>query len=79
MSSESEKTRRDFLKTVGVTAATAAASAGLPLWAVPRVQAAPSRTSAAETAVKALYDTLSDAQKKAICFESHLFSLYKQT
>src|SRR6516225_1934401 len=57
--------RRDFLKTVGVTAAATAA----PLWAVPRIQAAPTPKSAAETAVKGLYDTLTDAQKKQICFD----------
>src|SRR5207248_2632476 len=38
--------RRDFLKTVGVTAA-AVTTAGLPLWATPRIQAAPSPSSAA--------------------------------
>jgi hypothetical protein len=59
--------RRNFLKTVGTTAAVAA-GAGLPLWAVPRVQAAPRPTSTAETAVKALYETLTDKQRKEICF-----------
>jgi hypothetical protein len=57
--------RRQFLKAVGGTAA----AASLPLWAVPRAQAAPSPTSAAETAVKALYDKLTDAQKKEVCFD----------
>ena len=59
--------RRDFLKTVGVTAA--ATTAGLPLWATPKVNAAPTPNSAAETAVKVLYDKLSDEQKKVICFD----------
>jgi hypothetical protein len=59
--------RRDFLRTVGVTAATAAA--GVPLWATPIAQAAPTPTSAAETAVKVLYDSLTDPQKKEICFD----------
>jgi hypothetical protein len=58
--------RRDFLRTVGVTAA--AATAGVPLWATPRVHAAPTPQSAAETAVKGLYESLSDQQKKVICF-----------
>src|SRR5262249_60161914 len=58
--------RRDFLRTVGVSAA--AATAGLPLWATPRAQAAPTPKSAAETAVKALYDSLTDKQKDEICF-----------
>jgi hypothetical protein len=60
--------RRDFLRTVGTTAA-AAASVGLPLFAVAKAQAAPTPNSAAETAVKALYDSLTDFQKKEICFD----------
>jgi hypothetical protein len=59
--------RRAFLRTVGVTAA--AAGAGLPLFATPKVQAAPSPSSAAETAVKGLYDSLTDDQRKVICFD----------
>jgi hypothetical protein len=59
--------RRGFLKAAG-TAALAGASAGVPLWAVPKVQAAPSPTSAAETAVKALYEDLTPDQEKEICF-----------
>jgi ribosomal protein S18 len=59
--------RRDFLKSAGVTAA--AAAAGLPLFASAKVQAAPSVKSAAETAVSALYETLTDDQKKDICFD----------
>jgi hypothetical protein len=60
--------RRDFLRTVGTTTVVAA-GAGLPLFATPRANAAPTPTSAAETAVKGLYDTLTDAQKKVICFD----------
>ncbi len=61
--------RRDFLKTVGVTAA-AAAAGSLPLWATPRaVQAAPTPRSTAETAVTALYNSLTDAQKRVVCFD----------
>jgi hypothetical protein len=49
--------------------ASAAAAAGLPLFATPKAAvAAPKKTSAAETAVKALYDSLADAQKKEMCF-----------
>ncbi len=59
--------RRGFLKAAG-TAALAGASAGVPLWAVPKAEAAPSPTSAAETAVKALYEDLTPDQKKEICF-----------
>jgi hypothetical protein len=59
--------RRDFLRTVGVTAAVS--TAGLPLFATARAHAAPSKTSPAETAVKALFDTLTDEQKKKVCFD----------
>jgi hypothetical protein len=64
----SEFDRRDFLKTVGTTAA-AAATGGLTLWAEPKVQAAPTPTSVAETAVKGLYETLTDEQRKIVCFD----------
>ena len=60
--------RREFLRTVS-TAATAAVLGGSTLWSVPGLTAAPSPKSAAETAVKTLFDTLTDAQKKAICFD----------
>ncbi len=60
--------RRDFLKTVSVTTAAAAAGA-LPLWATPKLHAAATPSSPAETAVKVLYDTLSDAQRKVVCFD----------
>jgi len=60
--------RRGFLRSV-TSAATAAAAGGLTLWATPKGQAAPSPKSAAETAVKAFYETLTDAQKKDICFD----------
>jgi hypothetical protein len=59
--------RRGFLKSA-TTATVAAAASGLPLWAVPRSEAAPSPTSAAETGVKALYESLTPDQKKEICF-----------
>lgn len=58
--------RREFLKSAGTLAAVAAV--GTPLWA----QAAESTGSAAssppETIVKSLYDSLSDTQRQAICF-----------
>ncbi len=58
--------RREFLKGVTVAAATAA---GGTLFAVPRASAAaPTANSAAETAVKALYGTLTDLQKSQVCF-----------
>jgi hypothetical protein len=60
--------RRDFLATVGGTAA-AAAIASTPLWAVATAHAAPSSSSAAETAVKVLFDSLTDSQRKLICFD----------
>src|SRR5262249_27673422 len=64
---EGDFDRRDFLKTVSVTAAAAATS--VPLWAVPRAQAAATPNSAAETAVKALFEALTDEQKKVVCFD----------
>lgn len=67
-STEGNLDRRDFLRTVGVTAA-AASTVGLPLFATARAVAAPSKNSPAETAVKALYDTLTDEQKKVVCFD----------
>src|SRR5262245_39948650 len=57
--------RRGFLRTVGVGAAAVAAAPLLGKIA----EAAPTRKSAAETAVKGLYDTLTDEQKKFICFD----------
>jgi hypothetical protein len=60
--------RRDFLRTVATGAATAAAGS-LPLWATAKIQAAPTPNSTAETAVKALFETLSDEQKKTVCFD----------
>lgn len=57
--------RRGFLR--GVSLAVAGTCA--PLFAVPRIIAAPSFQSAAETAAKGLYETLTDEQKKVICFD----------
>ncbi len=59
--------RRKFIQTVGTTAAVSAA--GLPLFATARAKAAPSPRSAAETAVKGLFDTLTEEQRQKICFE----------
>ena len=63
-----ELDRRDFIRTVGA-GAVVVAGASLPLWATPRLQAAPSPKSAAETAVKGFYDALTEEQKKKICFD----------
>jgi hypothetical protein len=63
-----ELDRRDFIRTVGA-GAVVVAGASLPLWATPRLKAAPSPKSAAETAVKGLYDALTEEQKKKICFD----------
>lgn len=59
--------RRGFLTHVSA-AATAGAVAPI-LWAEPRVSAAPTASSGAETAVKALYESLTDKQKKVVCFD----------
>jgi hypothetical protein len=54
--------RRSFLKAVG-------AAATLPLFAEPKIHAAaPTRSSPAETAVLALYNSLNDNQKRSVCF-----------
>ncbi|MCA9090589.1 MAG: DUF3500 domain-containing protein [Planctomycetaceae bacterium] len=58
--------RRDFLKTLGHVAS---AGAVLPLLgSASHVFAAPSAESAAETAVGQFYSTLTEAQRKVICF-----------
>jgi uncharacterized protein DUF3500 len=57
--------RREFFRVAGV----AAAAAAVPLAAVPHLAAAPSPSSAAETAVKGLFETLTDEQRKVICFD----------
>ena len=55
--------RRTFFRAAG-------AVAGAALFARQRlIDAAPTPNSAAETAVKALYETLTDDQKKAVCFD----------
>jgi hypothetical protein len=61
-------TRRDFLRTVS-TAAAAVAAGGVPLFATAKAHAAPTPKSPAETAVKGLYDSLTETQRKAICFD----------
>src|SRR5262249_44562464 len=58
--------RRNFLRSA---AAAAAAAAPPKVWATPRAAAAPTPKSAAESAVKALYDALNDKQKKEVCFD----------
>ena len=56
--------RRTFLRSMGATAAVAASGLG----GASLTQAAPTPHSAAETAVKVLYDKLTDLQKQKICF-----------
>ncbi len=57
--------RRAFLRQVGSGAAAAAVASVLP----GRTPAAPTPSSASETAVKALYDSLTDDQRRVICFD----------
>lgn len=64
--SDANLDRRELLRGLSVGAALAA---GLPLFATAKAKAVPSPTSAAETAVKALYETLTDDQKKEVCFD----------
>src|SRR5262245_62188992 len=65
---ETEITRRDFMR-AGATAFIAS-SASLPVFATPRVAAAddakPTKGTP-ETAVKRLYESLTDEQRKVIC------------
>jgi hypothetical protein len=59
-------TRRQFVKTVG---GMAVATGAVPLFATPRrAAAAPTTQSTAETAAGRLHETLSDEQKKVVCF-----------
>lgn len=58
--------RRDFLKST--TGAVVAGAVGSTFWSLPGAFAAPSPTSAAETAVGRFYNSLSAEQKKTICF-----------
>ena len=59
--------RREFLSVASAAAGAAAVTlSGAPLWAVAK-DSAPS-TSPPETLVKTLYDTLTDKQKKTVCF-----------
>jgi hypothetical protein len=60
---ESAVSRRQFFR----ASAAAAVLGSLPATAR-HAAAAPAKTSAAETAVKALYDSLTDVQRKEICF-----------
>src|SRR5437870_1087659 len=67
--SRSERTtigldRRAFLRTVS-----AAALGATTLGTVSRSSAAPAERSAADAAVKALYEALSEPQRKAMCFD----------
>lgn len=56
--------RREFLKT---TAAAAAMAAGMRSWPARAVEQA--KTEVPETTVKRLYDSLSEEQKKIVCFD----------
>lgn len=56
--------RRDFLKSAGGVALAGVASS----WLMPGAYAAPGPSSAAETTVGRFYASLSDSQKKTICF-----------
>jgi hypothetical protein len=60
--------RRKFLQSAGAMAAVAA-TATIPGFATARAFGDPVSVRTPETAVKALYDTLTDAQKKVVCFD----------
>ncbi|MBP86478.1 MAG: hypothetical protein CMJ64_07170 [Planctomycetaceae bacterium] len=61
----SDLDRRQFIKSAG----SAAVVGSSVLWAVPQATAAPTANSASETAVKALYESLSGEQKKVVAFD----------
>ena len=62
--------RRDFLKTAGVAAAATVVGSGLIEWAVPKASAAtPLVKGEAETAAKALFASLTETQRKEVCFD----------
>ena len=63
---ESQRTRREFLRTAGGVAL--AGAAGPLLMPRAGLFAAPTKESAAETAVGRFYDSLSEQQRGAICF-----------
>jgi len=57
-------TRRTFLKTAGVAAV---AASSMPVWAQAKEAATAAETP--ESVVKLLYESLSDKQKQAVCFD----------
>jgi len=59
--------RRDVLKGLGGAALAAAAGVGAP-FATPRAAAAPASAAGAESLVAQLYGTMTEEQKKAVCF-----------
>jgi len=60
--------RREFLKGVGGAAVAAAAATSVPLFAVARAGAAEATPSAQNSLVAHFYETLTPAQKTAVCF-----------
>ena len=60
-----EVTRREFLK--GVGAAVAVSAGGLPVFATPRAAAEDKPKTPPETAVKHLYESLTETQRKVVC------------
>ncbi|HUY90693.1 MAG TPA: DUF3500 domain-containing protein [Pirellulales bacterium] len=66
VSSASEISRRMFLQTAGAASAAVVAAGSLPLWAT--AAETPATASTPETLVKTLYESLSDKQRKTICF-----------
>ncbi|HUY32052.1 MAG TPA: DUF3500 domain-containing protein [Pirellulales bacterium] len=58
--------RRDFLKTAGAASLATVAAGAPPNWAR---AAGPSETTAPESLVKVLYDTLTPGQREKLCFD----------
>ena len=59
-------TRRTFLKTTA--SGLAVATAGIPILGTPRAFAAPSKNDQSETMVTTLHKSLTEEQRKAVCF-----------
>jgi hypothetical protein len=61
--------RREFLRAAGAAGLAVGSLSSLPLWAEAKdAPAAGAKAQAPETLVKSLYDTLTEAQKKDLCF-----------
>jgi len=63
-----EITRRTFLKTTTVGATALAATGLSTAWAVSHAEKAAAKKATSETLVTTLFQTLTEGQKKSVCF-----------